>query len=95
MAKATKKIELSMRHLPIDARYELNSFEGMVADELPDGWLVWVPTDVDDHFADYEEDAPTEVIDVLRHARTLGCDHILFDTDGPIDPTLPIYENED
>ena len=35
---------------------------------------------------------PADLAQVMRHARGLGADYILFDADAEICPALPIFE---
>lgn len=39
----------------------------------------------------HEPGIPAEVLAVQRHARSLGCDFVLLDRDGPHDPDLPTW----
>ena len=50
----------------------------------PYGWLVWCGGEVDD-------DIPADLADVMRHARTLDADYILFDADAEISDGLATF----
>ena len=39
-----------------------------------------------------DEPAPDEVLAVQLHARSLGCDYVLFDSDAEVDPQLPSWQ---
>jgi sugar phosphate isomerase/epimerase len=54
------------------------------------GYLTWCPQE--DHDEDDWHGMPPDLAHVCRHARSLGCDYVLFDADSmPIDD-LPTWE---
>lgn len=97
MSTVRQFLDLSTSHLPfrvlIGDEYgpsPLKSLDGVVAyshDEF--GWLVWVPDDPDEVNEDH--DIPAELLAVQKHARSLNCDYVLFDRDGPVDQELPTW----
>lgn len=90
-ANVRRLLDLSTSHLDSWWRLEnLTSFEGVIAYEVTHGALMWVPDDVDEHNADY--DVADIIQTIQRHARSLGCDYVLFDQDGPTVPGLPTWE---
>jgi len=93
-----KVLELSTAHLPEQMYAELNGYDGVVADPLPYGTLLWVPDDPDEHAAGYGDEpevfdgVPPEVLAVQRYARAQGCDHVRFDCDAATIPDLPTWD---
>jgi hypothetical protein len=96
-----KALDLKAGHLPQEVYENLKSFDGVIAYSVDYGYLLLVPEDVDKHFSDYADEGegepeeyrtPPALLVVLRHARKLGCDYILLDRDGRIDPGLPTYD---
>lgn len=86
-------LDLRTQHLP--ERYSqlgLRGQPGVVAYDLPYGWLLWVPTDVEAHYRDCGEVTAGEVLTVLRFARSHGCDFVLFDADGDLCEGLPAWD---
>jgi hypothetical protein len=53
-----RMLDASTAHLPQELREELNEQPGVVADERGYGWLLWVPTNIDEHIAEYEYGEP-------------------------------------
>ena len=85
-------LDLSTSHLPEHLGTDLNAHDAVVAYNLEYGWLMWVPDDpvVDDD--DPMGRVPSEVLLIQLYARRWGCDYVLFDADGPVDPNLPAWE---
>lgn len=86
-------LDLSIRHLPERLRDRLDS-TSVVAYRMTYGWLMWLPDEPGEHSRHTEgtEDAVSgEVLAVQRYARSLGCDYVLFDGDGPVDENLPTF----
>jgi hypothetical protein len=86
-------LDLSTRHLPdrFATQVNLTECDGLVVYEMRYGWLLWVPEDPDAR-EDFGPDVPHEVLVVQRYARSLGCDYVMFDRDGPVDPQLPSWD---
>lgn len=85
-------LDLSTHHLPEELGSSgLSGEEGVVAYELPHGWLMWVPEDPDKHAADYGT-VPEVVLVVQRYARKLGCEYVLFDQDADRINELPTWD---
>jgi len=85
-------LDLSTAHLPEHlGSHGLSTHDGVIAYELPHGWLMWVPPDPPTHAADYP-DVPPEVLAIQRYARRLGCDFVLFDADAEQVDDLPTWD---
>lgn len=89
-----KMLDLSTCHLPEHLGGGLNGCDGVIASERTHGWLMWVPEDPVAHAADYvhRHGVPSEVVAIQLRARDFGCDYVLFDAAGTIDPSLPTWE---
>lgn len=59
----------------------------------PASCFVHVPDDLDDP-DEHPENIPDDLMTCLRFARSLDCDRILFDRDGPTTDALPVHEDE-
>ena len=85
-------LDLSTQHLPEHlGSHGLSGQDGVIAYELPYGWLMWVPPDPSAHASDYP-DLPPEVLAIQRYARALGCDYVLFDADADQVGDLPTWD---
>lgn len=51
------------------------------------GWFLHVP--------EADTGAPAALQACMDHAKAAGCAYILFDADGPVDPDLPVYDDEE
>lgn len=93
MSVVRKFLDLSTSHLPPQRVKEpLTAIDGVIAYEMGEyGWLLWVPENPVEHHADYLG-FPKEIEAIQRHARGLGCDYVLLDSDGPIDDALPTWD---
>jgi hypothetical protein len=89
-----KFLDLSTNHLPEHlGTKDLAAVEGILASPWSEyGWFVWVPDEPTDSSLGDETPVPEEILHVQRYARSLGCDFILFDSEGPHDPTLPSWD---
>lgn len=90
-----KFLDLSSDHFPVAMRHNPYTADCLTVYEWGEyGWMVWVPDDPDTWVKDYpaDEHPPAEILVVQRYARSLDCDYILFDADGPHDPNLPSWE---
>jgi hypothetical protein len=85
-------LDLSTNNLPQEVFTELTSFDGVVAYPTTHGALLWVPDDPQSSHDFADEPAPDEVLAVQLHARSLGCDYVLFDGDAEVDPQLPSWQ---
>jgi|SRR5687767_15613501 len=95
-------LDLSTAHLPPAYATEGPGLaEGVNADTLTYGWLMYVPENPDEHAGDYADPAdpddptegvPPEILTVQRYARSHGCDYVRFDPDGLTDPNLPTWD---
>lgn len=85
-----KVLELSTGHLPekLGEPGGLSKVDGVVADELTYGWLMWVPEDPD-HPLVAEFPPPPVVLNIQRYARAHGCDYVRFDPDVHAIADLP------
>ena len=61
-----------------------------MACSTPHGWLMWVPSDLDEPWQGAEERARGVVLAIQRYARALGCAYVLFDADRVAD--LPTWQ---
>lgn len=91
MSTIRKFLDLSTCNLPQHIMNELNSFEGVTAYEDDYGAWMWVPTDIDQHLADYYH-VPTEIEKIWHYARARGCDYVRFDRDGEVNTELDFWE---
>lgn len=90
MSETTKMLVLSTAHI---TNYACNEF-------LPDyrhayekgdyGWFVLVPTD--DNPVTDDDDLPCCLIDCLKRADASGCGWVMFDRDGPVEPSLQEFD---
>lgn len=88
-------LDLSTGHLPEDLGQDLTGHAGVVAYDLPYGWLLAVPPDLDDHIAEYAgtpDAVPDPIVGIWRLAGRHGCRYVLLDQDGPVEPELPTYD---
>ena len=91
-----KFLDLSTAHLPERFFEDGSCLTGRYQHDV--GMLLWVPDDPTEHVREHGDDpqdcddAAPEVLAVRLYARSLGCDYILFDADGPEDPNLPVFE---
>lgn len=86
-------LDLSTRHLPEHlAQTGLNAFDGVIADELAYGWLLWVPENPDQHAADYDDPIPPEVLAIQRYARSYRCDWVQLDRVATAVAALPSFD---
>lgn len=94
MANVRTFLDLSTRHLPERVmNAPLNSIEGVVAFQDEYGEWLWVPQEVVAHAQAYlGHGFPPFVLAIQSYARSLGCDYIRLDRDGPIDPQLPTWD---
>jgi hypothetical protein len=56
------------------------------------GALLGGPDDPQSFHDFADEPAPDEVLAVQLHARSLGCDYVLFDGDAEVHPQLPSWQ---
>ena len=84
-------LDLSTNHLPPDVFAELTTLDNVVAYRTTHGALLWVPDDPQASHDFAEDPGPDEVLAVQLYACRLGCDYILFDGDGDVDPSLPSW----
>lgn len=59
------------------------------AARTPFGWFVWADPEPD------EEQFPADLIALMRDARTVGAEYILFDADAPQNVALPVFDWSD
>ena len=80
--------DCSTAHLSPASRDYLDS-HALARDEMiastPYGWFVWCGDEI-------EEDVPADLATVIRHARALDADYILFDADAEVSDALPRFE---
>lgn len=103
MPAIRRMLDLSTAHLTPEMREELPLYGrdggapswGGAAGVYPTehGALVWVPDDPEESAANSDEALPLELIVIQKHARRYGCDYILFDADGPMDPGLDVFDD--
>lgn len=85
-------LDLSTAHLPKHLGiHGLSRQDGVIADHLTYGWLMWVPPDPQAH-ADEHPGLPPEVLTIQRYARTRGCDYVRFDADADKVGDLPAWD---
>ena len=92
MSIITKMLDVSTGHMTLrDAETMCDS--SVIHYELDEyGWLVYVPNEDDETFAEYAQDRSTAFRDVLLRARELDCAYVHFDRDGPIDGSLKLFD---
>jgi hypothetical protein len=90
--KIRKFLDLSTAHLPEPITNGLNGYQSVIFHSFEFGGLLWVPDEPDLPENDPDEDLPAEVLRIWRYARSLGCDYVLLDRDGPINADLPTWE---
>lgn len=87
-------LDLSTSHLP--QRFFEEGCDLTGRHQIDYGMLLWVPddpTDINNLGADEEsDDAAPEIVRLRVYAREHGCDYILLDRDGEVDPNLPTWE---
>lgn len=80
--------DCSTAHLWPAPRDYLDS-HALARDEMivstPYDWFVWCGDEI-------EEDVPADLATVIRHARALDADYILFDADAEMSDALPTFE---
>lgn len=92
-----KTLILTTGHLPErygcgDSPEALNTLDGVVAYDIPYGFLMHVPLDDLAHSADQvKESVPAEVFEVMRFAADHDCVYVRFDQDGERVDGLPIW----
>lgn len=84
-------LDLSTGHL--DAASSTAVFDGEASVTYatyahPEGYGVFICVQDD---PDCCAEMPPVLAAIMRYATTQGCDYILFDCDGPIDPALPSF----
>lgn len=92
-------LDLSTLHLPWrfwDAATADEAWSDVpVSYEIEHGRLMWIPDDVDATIAGYPGDIPSEIVAVMRFARSHVCDFVMFDGDAPLCDDLPEYDQPD
>ena len=53
----------------------------------PYGWFLWADENPGDHF-------PPELTAILRRARQLGAEYVLFDSDAPPNDEFPVFDDD-
>lgn len=81
-----KFLDLNVGHIPHTVWRDSVRMDELSAMEGKYGWLLHVPDDADD-----DEDRWLEMLPVIKYARSLDCDYVLFDSDGPIDENLTFF----
>jgi hypothetical protein len=85
-------LDVSTTHLPRRLGTDgLAAVDGVVADELPYGWLMWVPDSPTKHAISYLT-FPRVVLAIQCFARRHGCRFILFDASGAHIDGLRVYD---
>lgn len=84
-------LDLATAHLPEHLCTELADIPGITATDTGYGWLLWVPTRLDDHIARFPG-IPPQVLAIQRYAHALGCAYVLFDNSVEPDPELPVWD---
>ena len=78
--------EITARRLDNDA--DDNNLGMCVYNKANFGWFIYLnPRDLDE-----ENSIPKDLFGCLKLAKSLDCDVLCFDCDGPIEPSLPTYE---
>jgi len=87
-------LDLSTAHLPEEFGQTLHELDGVIADLKGEyGYLMWVPPDPERWaWESVDGPAPAEILTVQVYARRFGCDYVLFDRDGPVNPDLPVWD---
>lgn len=84
---------LSPSHLPHDLAWNLTEVEGVVATDIPDGCLLWVPTDPREYAARQSPPIPEPIVEIWSYAAWNGCRQVWFDTVmGQTVPGLTVHE---
>lgn len=84
---------LSPTHLPHDLAWNLTEVDGVVATEIPDGCLLWVPTDPREYAAQQSPPIPEPIVEIWNYAAWNGCRQVWFDNVmGQIVPGLTVHE---
>jgi hypothetical protein len=91
MLRTFEVLDLSISHLPAELRPALAEAPGVIAEESPYGWWLWVPTDVGESTEPSDEPLPVAVVYLQHFARHIGCDWIRFDGDGETLSSLPVW----
>lgn len=93
MSEVRKFLTLSTAHIPpLMQNIGLEHIESVVAYRTTYGWFMWVPDDpVESSDADVDP-TPADLLAIQIHARSLGCDYVMFDADGPIEEAIPNWE---
>lgn len=80
--------DCSTAHLSTASRDYLE-VHALARDEMiattPYGWFVWCGNEI-------EEDVPADLAAIVRRARALDADYILFDADAEVSDALPRFE---
>jgi hypothetical protein len=95
MAITRKFLDLAVTHLWPDDQIFLHEAslrqtgkEIVRCAEMATGWFMYA-----DEAAQINlPDVPHRICIIMIHARQKGCDYVLFDTEGPEDPDLPVFE---
>ena len=90
-----KFLDISTIHLTPETRkrFEEGDFISSTYESpYGDGWFFYV-ADPESEDADYPW--PDDLKACLKRARDRNCEYILLDPDGPEDPELPQYPDED
>jgi hypothetical protein len=86
-------LDLSAAHLTTATRELLDDSDPRATPSTmlrgPHGWMVHVASDPS------LWRWPEDMAGVLAHARSMSCDYILFDADGPILDALPVHDHEE
>lgn len=89
MPSIRKFLDLSTAHLPKEIMETLPHLPGVVAHATDYGAFLWVPNDPVEGLVALP---PHVVLGLQVYARSLDCDYVLLDADGPIDDHLPTWE---
>jgi hypothetical protein len=85
-------LDLSTAHVTEEVMQGIKGVPGVIADLNPYGAWLWVPENVDQRIRETDDEIPPCVLDIWRHARSLGCDYLRLDCDGEVNEALPTYE---
>ena len=87
-----KMLDISAAHLP-DWLADWAWINVPVFFDTPNGRMLWVPDSPDDpaNAGEGEEAVPAEVMTLWRYARERGCDWIMLDRAGDLEPGLAVY----
>lgn len=77
-------LDCSTAHLSPAARFWLDGGQGLVA-STPHGWFVWCEAEPD-------EQVPADLAAIMRDARDVEAEYILFDADAPEIAALPVFD---